>query len=38
MIAGFLKILCCVLAVTIVLLAGSIWFDEKDWRNGKRRK
>lgn len=26
-----------VLLITVILLAGSIWFDEKDWKKDNRR-
>ena len=33
MIGNLLLILCGVMAVVIVLLIGSIYFDEKDWKD-----
>lgn len=29
--------LSAVLLVTVILLAGSIWFDENDWKKDNRR-
>ena len=32
MIIGFVKLLLMALIVTFILLIGSIWFDEQDWK------
>lgn len=32
MICGLIKLLLMALIVTFILLIGSLWFDEQDWK------
>lgn len=36
MIAGFIKLLAATLIIVLLLLAGSIWFDDEDWRKDNK--